>query len=82
MGGLALLAPVFCFLFAVDFLAANVCNKEQIEILMEIPAFLVVPPEILCPKYTPVALICQYVLHIFVLLFKFDYANICRMTKI
>lgn len=41
-----------------------------------------VPPEILCQKHTPIALVCQYVLHIFVLLFKFDYANICKMTKI
>ena len=49
---------------------------------MEFPAFFAVPPEILCPKYTPVAPICQYVLHIFVILFKFRYANICKMTKI
>ncbi|MDY2693949.1 hypothetical protein, partial [Gemmiger sp.] len=40
-----------------------------------------VPPEILCQQHTPVALVCQYVLHIFVLLFKFDYADICKMTK-
>ena len=49
---------------------------------MEFSAFFAVPPEILCQKHTPVALVCQYVLHIFVLLFKFDYANICKMTKI
>ena len=49
---------------------------------MEFSAFFAVSPEILCQKHTPVALVCQYVLHIFVLLFKFDYADICKMTKI
>jgi hypothetical protein len=28
LGGLALLASVFCFLFGADFFAANVCNKR------------------------------------------------------
>ena len=82
LGGLALPAPVFllcCPVLILD--CKRLQSKANINSDGVFRAFAV-PPEILCPKYTPVAQICQYVLHIFVLLFKFGYANICKTTKI
>lgn len=82
LGGLALSAPVFllcCPVLILD--CKRLQSKANINSDGVFRAFAV-PPKILCPKYTPVAQICQYVLHIFVLLFKFGYANICKTTKI
>ena len=82
LGGLALSAPVFLLCYPVLILdCKRLQSKANINSDGVFRAFAV-PSEILCQKYTPVAQICQYVLHIFVLLFKFGNANICKMTKI
>jgi hypothetical protein len=81
-GGLALPAPFFLLCCPVLNLY---CKRLQQKVNINSDGIFRVfaaPPEILCPKYTPVAQICQYVLHIFVLLFKFGRANICKTTKI